>query len=280
MTGTGPKGLTLDQSLCQPQGVGRQSNGPRGCELFHAGRQVRGLADGRVVHMEIVADGPYHDLAGVEADPNLHFDPMLAAHRLAVTADGLLHGECRIAGPHRMIFMRDRRPKQGHDAIAHDLVHGAFVAVHGRHQALQHRVEELARLLGIAIGQQLHRAFEIGKEDRHLLAFPFDGALGGQDLLCQICGRIGNEVALIGGHPWPGNMCRCSGPGSYQAMTTRPAKPHAGADGRTALWASGRQGGSALFAKPVLGRILNLTARATHSTISLEMGESCTPTWT
>ena len=205
---------------------------------------------------------------------------MPAAHLLAVAANCLLHGERGIAGPYGMVFMRNRRPKQGHNAVAHDLVHRPFIAVHGRHHALEDRIEELARLLRVAIGQQLHRAFEIGKEDRYLLAFPFEGALGGQDLLCQICGRIGNEVALIGGHPWPGNMCWCSGHGLYQAMTTRPTKPHARADGRAALWALGRQGGSALFAKPVLGRILNLTARAAHSTSSLEMGESCTPTWT
>jgi hypothetical protein len=34
--------------------------------------------------------------------------------------------------------------------------------VHRRHHALQHRVEELAPLLGFAVGQQLHRALEIG----------------------------------------------------------------------------------------------------------------------
>jgi len=50
-----------------------------------------------------------------------------------------------------MVFMGERRPKQDHDAIAHDLVHGPLVAVHRGHQALQHRVEELPRLLGIAI---------------------------------------------------------------------------------------------------------------------------------
>ena len=77
-----------------------------------------------------------------------------------------------------MIFMRNRRPKQGHNAIAHDLVHGAFVAVHGRHHALQHRVEELARLLRVAVGQQLHGAFEIGKQHRDLLAFAFQRTAG------------------------------------------------------------------------------------------------------
>jgi hypothetical protein len=66
------------------------------------------------------------------------------------------------------------------------LVHGPFVAVHGLHHPLKHRVEELARLLGIAIGQQLHRAFQIGKQDRDLFAFPFEGGLGGEDFLGQI----------------------------------------------------------------------------------------------
>jgi len=49
------------------------------------------------------------------------------------------------------------------------------------------------RLFGVAVGQQLQRAFEIGKEHRDLLAFPFEGALGGQDLLCQICGRMATK---------------------------------------------------------------------------------------
>ena len=75
-----------------------------------------------------------------------------------------------------MILMGDRRPEEGHDAVAHDLVDGAFVAVHGRHHALEHRVEELPRLLGIAVGQQLHGAFEVGEQHRDLLALAFQGA--------------------------------------------------------------------------------------------------------
>ena len=136
--------------------------------------------------MEVVADGPHHHLPGVEADPDLHLDPMPAAHLLAVAADGLLHGQCGIAGAHRMIFVRDRRPKQGHDAIAHDLVHGPLVAVHRGHHPLQHRVEELARFFGVTVGQQLHRAFEIGKQHRDLLALAFEGAAGGEDFLGEI----------------------------------------------------------------------------------------------
>jgi hypothetical protein len=82
-----------------------------------------------------------------------------------------------------MIFMRQRRPKQGHNAIAHHLVHRAFVPVHGIHHALQYRVEELPRLLRIAIGEEFHGAFEVGKQHRDLLALPFERTAGGQDLL-------------------------------------------------------------------------------------------------
>ena len=92
-------------------------------------------------------------------------------HLCTVAADGLLHGECGIAGPYSVVFMRDRRPKQGHNAIAHDLVHGPFIAMHGRHHALQHRVEELAGLLRVTVTQEFHGAFEIGKQHRDLLAF-------------------------------------------------------------------------------------------------------------
>ena len=49
--------------------------------------------------------------------------------------------------------MGERRPKERHDAVTHDLVDGALIAVHGRHHALQDRIKELARLLGVAVGQ-------------------------------------------------------------------------------------------------------------------------------
>jgi hypothetical protein len=54
------------------------------------------------------------------------------------------------------------------------------------HHLLQHRVEELARLLGIAVGQQLHGAFQVGEQHGDLLAFTFEGGLRGEDFLGQI----------------------------------------------------------------------------------------------
>ena len=54
-----------------------------------------------------------------------------------------------------MVFMGHGRAEQGHDAIAHDLVDRALVAVHGVHHALQHRVEELPGLFGIAVARSV-----------------------------------------------------------------------------------------------------------------------------
>jgi hypothetical protein len=45
------------------------------------------------------------------------------------------------------------------------------------HHELEHRIENLARFLGIAVGEQLHRAFEVGEQDGHLLAFAFQRRL-------------------------------------------------------------------------------------------------------
>jgi hypothetical protein len=53
----------------------------------------------------------------------------------------------------------------------------------GLHHPLQDRIEKLARLFGVAVGKQLHRALEVGEEDRHLLALALQGRLGGEDLL-------------------------------------------------------------------------------------------------
>jgi hypothetical protein len=68
------------------------------------------------------------------------------------------------------------------------LVHSAFIVVHRRHHALQHRVAELARLLRVALSQQLHGAFEICKEHGDLLAFVFECRFGGEDFLGQVWG--------------------------------------------------------------------------------------------
>jgi hypothetical protein len=63
---------------------------------------------------------------------------MGALYPSSVLLHGLLHAQGGLAGAHRVILMRQRRPKQGHDAITHHLVDSAFVLVHSLHHAVEH----------------------------------------------------------------------------------------------------------------------------------------------
>ena len=177
----GAQGGDPHQPLRQPQRLGGQTNAPGRGQLLHPGRQVRGLAQGRVVHVQVVANGADHHFARVEAHADLHLHAVCPAHLGAIVADGLLHSQGGVTGPDGVIFMGDRRPEERHNAIAHDLVDRAFIAVHRRHHALDDGVEELTGLFRVAVGQQLHGALEIGKEHRYLLALAFQGTPGGED---------------------------------------------------------------------------------------------------
>ena len=104
---------------------------------------------------------------------------------------GGLHAQGGIAGPYRMVFMGQGRPKEGHYAVAHHLVDGALIAMHRGHHAFQHGIKQLAGLLRITVGQQFHGAFEVGEEHRDLLAFAFERTAGGEDFLREIGRGVG-----------------------------------------------------------------------------------------
>src|SRR5262249_44243644 len=60
------------------------------------------------------------------------------------------------------------------------------------HHVLENWVQELPRLLGVAVGQQLHRSLRVGEEDRDLLPLALERGLRRQDALRQMLGGIGN----------------------------------------------------------------------------------------
>jgi hypothetical protein len=102
--------------------------------------------------VEVAADRADHHLPGVQPDPDVDRDATRPLDFGSILLHRALHGQRRIAGAHGMVFMADRGAKQRHDAVAHDLIHRPFIAVHRVHHPLQHGVEKLARLLGVAIG--------------------------------------------------------------------------------------------------------------------------------
>ena len=132
-----------------------------------------GLPHGRVVHVQVTTNGSHHDFPGIQPNADVDRYALRALDLSGVMLDRLLHAQRRIAGPYGMILVGEGRPEQRHNAIAHHLVDGAFIAMHGLHHAFQHRIKELAGLLGIAIGQQFHRPFEVSKQDRDQLALAF-----------------------------------------------------------------------------------------------------------
>ena len=94
-----PQGRDLDVALDQAQRVGGQQSRARTGELLHARRQMRGLPDGGVVHVQVVANRAHHHLAGVQPDADLDVEPLLAPQLLGIPADRLLHVQGGIARP-------------------------------------------------------------------------------------------------------------------------------------------------------------------------------------
>jgi len=122
-------------------------------DLLHPRSQVRRLADGRVVHLQITADGAHDDFPGVQPDADLDHGRVRASHLVRVLLHALLHPERGIARPHCVVLVGQRRAEERHDAIAHDLVNRALVAVDRFDHMLENGIEELAGLLGVTVGQ-------------------------------------------------------------------------------------------------------------------------------
>src|SRR6266542_705206 len=66
------------------------------------------------------------------------------------------------------------------------MIHRAFVPMHFFHHVLDHSVKKFARFFGITVGEQLHRAFHIGKQHRDLLAFSFERTFRVENLFGEV----------------------------------------------------------------------------------------------
>jgi hypothetical protein len=251
----GAKRFHRDVALGQSQRPGRDHDRTGIGDLLHPRGQVRRLADRGVVHVQIASDGTHDDLTGVESDSDLNVHAVSVARVISVSLHRLLHPQRRIARPHGVILVRERRAKQRHDPIAHHLVHRALVAVNGLHHAFQHGVKEFTGLLGIAVGEQLHRALQIGEEDRDLLALAFQGRLGRQDLLGEVLGGVGLRRVE------PRGDARS---GSRDSLTALPAELGAGTIRFAAPRADSFEAGAAFVAESSVSGVLVLAPRTPH----------------
>src|SRR4030095_8498460 len=103
------------------------------------------------------------------------------------------------------------------------LIHGPFVVMHSLHHTSEDRVKELPGILGVALGEQLHRAFQVCKENGDLFPLAFESTPRRKDLLLQVQRGVGCRKALVCG--W----CRDKRSGgrvrgkSYPTFTTEQA---------------------------------------------------------
>jgi hypothetical protein len=155
-----------------------------------------------------------------------------------------------------VVLVGQWRAEEGHDPVAHHLVHRALVPVNGFHHSLEDRVKKLPRLFWIAVGEQLHRALEVGEEDRDLLALTLEGGLGREDLLGEVLGGIG---------VWGGKLHRRGRRRPGHRLAAFLAELRAELVGRATARASYFQPRPALLTKDGISGVLVLTPETLHS---------------
>jgi hypothetical protein len=79
-----------------------------------------------------------------------------------------------------MILVRDRCTEQREAAVAGGLRNVAAVVPHRFDHQLERRIDDRARLFGIEILHQIHRALDIREQRRHRLALALEVFRGGR----------------------------------------------------------------------------------------------------
>ena len=122
------------------------------------------------------------------------------------------------------------------------------------HHAFEHGIENHAGFLGVAVGEQLHRALEVGKQHGDLLAFAFERGLGGEDLLGEVLGGITR---------WRSELLRRRG-GHADGMRALGTEFRGGRDERAAVRTGPLEGRGAFLAELSTSAVIVVAAGALH----------------
>ena len=98
--------------------------------------------------------------------------------RISKLSGLLLDGQCRQTRTKRVVFQRDRRTEQHHDAVAGELVDGTAETLHDFGRAIEQFGHDLAQPLGPQRRRQIHRMHHVRKQHGDLLVLGRLGALG------------------------------------------------------------------------------------------------------
>ena len=123
------------------------------------------MTNRNIVRVQIVfANRAHDDRAGIDAHPHLQIDPFVMPEPFGIGPALFLHAERGKQGALGVVFMGERRPEEGENAIAHRLGYIAFIAMHGGHHELQGRVNNGARVFRVKVLDEFHRALDIGEQ--------------------------------------------------------------------------------------------------------------------
>ena len=166
--------------------MGRQPYASGRGQMLHARRQMGGQADCRVFERQIAVNSAHDHFARIDANPNLQLHAMSPARLVVQLQNRGLHSQGRVTAAYRMIFVSQRGAEQRHDSIAENLVHGSFKSMHRFHHLLQNWIDDFARLFRVEVGNGFERPFDVGKQNRDLLALAFDGGARGTYAISQM----------------------------------------------------------------------------------------------
>ena len=92
----------------------------------------------------------------------------------------------------RVVFTRQGRSKQGHEAIAQKLINGPFVAMHLGQRHFKEVIQEGVHGLGAQLLSHGGGIGKIAKQHRDLLPFALQRTAGAQDFLGKVLWGIGS----------------------------------------------------------------------------------------
>jgi hypothetical protein len=172
--------------------------------LLQTGRDVRCIANGRVIHPEVVADAADHDWPCVEADPHPDGRTLAGLDLAAQIADRALDAKCGVPGAACAILVRDGHPKESHHAVARVLVDRALEPVDLGSYRLEAPVHNLVNVLWVAFLSQAREPRDVCEQHGDLAALALDRRPRLEHLIGKVLGRVRSDRP--GGR---GNCRRC-----------------------------------------------------------------------
>jgi hypothetical protein len=189
------KGIYPDVALREPRRhVADQDVIGIGERLEPSG-EMGGVADGRVVHPEIVSDAADHDEPAVESHPHAQGCALPFGRTLVEGEQRLTDAQSGIDSPERVLLERHRRTKERHQSISEKLVDGSLVPVDGLRHQPEGFVHDLVHPFRAELFRQAVGFDHVAEEDGDPFPLAFQGTPRGEDAFGEMFRRVGRRSA-------------------------------------------------------------------------------------